>query len=293
MKKYATWIVTALVAIVALIFFLLQRFVWLPDSGEVLFDDPTQPLIKVHVLDVGQADAIIVELPGHQTMMIDIGTVDRMGQIDEYLSKLKVRKIDILVLSHLHSDHIGDIDSWIQSHDIGNIYVPPASNETVVNIKRMAVLKGIGVSEAKAGLSIIDEDGLSIDVLAPLRMYYNDENDYSIVIKVSYNNNKFLFTGDASSLSEKEMLAYDMDPDADVIKVAHHGAASSSCLEFLQAVTPKYAVISVGENNGYGLPSADVNQRLSDEGIKVYRTDLDGTVVFLGNGQRIAVRTDK
>ncbi len=290
MKKYGKWIAIALVVLIGLIFYVLQRFVWLPDGGEVLFDDPTQSLIKVHALDVGQADAIVIELPEHRTMMIDMGTADRMDQIDAYLSKLLVRKIDFMVLSHLHSDHIGDFDAWINNHDIGSLYMPAPNSTDGMNIKQQAIAKGVDVKEAKAGMVILDEDDLKIEILAPLREYYEDENDYSVVVKVTYINNKFLFMGDASSLSEKEMLVYGGDPDADVIKIAHHGAASSSSLEFLQAVSPDYAIISVGENNGYGLPSADTNKRLSDLGIKVFRTDLDGTIVFLGNGQRIAAR---
>jgi len=291
MKKHVKWIIGTIVALVALIFFVLQRFVWLPDGGDVLFDDPTQSLIKVHVLDVGQADAIIIELPEHRTMMIDIGTADRMDQIDAYLSKLMIRKIDILVLSHFHSDHIGDFDEWIHTHDVGRLFIPPVNNSEGTHIRECALEKGIEVKEARAGMSILNEDDLEIDVLAPLRAHYEDENDSSIVIKVTYINNRFLFTGDISSLSEKEMLAYGVDPDADVIKIAHHGASTSNSVEFLQAVSPDYAVISVGANNGYGLPSTEVNERLADLGIKVFRTDLDGTIVFLGNGQRIAART--
>ncbi len=290
MKKYVKWIIGAFVVLVALIFFVLQRFVWLPDGGDVLFDDPTQSLIKVHVLDVGQADAIIIELPEHRTMMIDIGTADRMDQIDAYLSKLMVRKIDFLVLSHFHSDHMGDFDEWIQTHDVGCLFVPPVYNSEGMHIKERALEKGVEIMEVRAGMSIINESDLQIDVLAPLRAQYEDENDSSIVVKVTYINNEFLFTGDISSLSEKEMLAYGADLDADMIKIAHHGASSSNSLEFLQAVSPDYAVISVGENNGYGLPSTEVNERLADLGIKVFRTDLDGTIVFLGNGQRIAAK---
>lgn len=291
MKKYGKWIAVSLVVLVGLIFFILQRFVWLPDDGEVLFDDPTQSLIKVHALDVGQADAIVIELPEHRTMMIDVGTADRMDQIDAYLSKLMVRKIDILVLSHFHSDHTGDFEEWIHEHDVGCLYIPSANSTKGRSIKEMALAKDIDVKEAQAGMTILNEDDLMIEVLAPLRSHYENENDSSVVVKVTYINNKFLFTGDASSLSEKEMLAYGVDPDADVIKIAHHGADSSSSMEFLQAVSPKYAIISVGENNGYGFPSADVNKRLADLDVKVFRTDRDGTVVFLGNGQRIAVRT--
>ena len=291
MKRYGKWIAVAIAALVGLIFFLLQRFVWLPDGGEVLFDDPTQPLIKVHALDVGQADAIVIELPEHRTMMIDIGTADRMDQVNAYLSKLMVRKIDILVLSHFHSDHVGDFEEWIHTHEVGALYVPVADSIEGRNIKELATAENIDVKEACAGMMILDESDLKIEVLAPLRAHYEDDNDSSIVVKVTYVNNKFLFTGDASTLSEKEMLAYGVDPDADVIKIAHHGSDSSSSLEFLEAVSPKYALISVGKDNGYDFPSAAVNKRLSDLKVRVFRTDQDGTVVFLGNGQRIAVRT--
>ena len=291
MKRHKKWIVAAFAALIGIIFFLLQRFVWLPDGGEVVFDDPTQPLIKVHALDVGQADAIVIELPEHRTMMIDIGTADRMDQINAYLSKLMIRKIDILVLSHFHSDHVGGFDEWIHTHEVGALYVPVTDSTEGRNIKELAMAENIDVKEACADMTILDESNLKIEILAPLRTHYEDENDSSVVVKVTYVNNKFLFTGDASTLSEREMLAYGVDPDADVIKIAHHGSDSSSSIEFLEAVSPKYALISVGEDNGYGFPSAQVNKRLADLKVEVFRTDQDGTVVFLGNGQRIAVRT--
>lgn len=291
MKTYRKWIAITLIVLVALSFFILQRFVWLSDGGKVIFDDPTQSLIKVHVLDVGQADAIVVELPQHRTMMIDIGTADCMDQINVYLSNLMIRKIDYMVFSHFHSDHIGDFNAWINKYDIENIYVPAVVNSVEGKaLKQKALEKDIEIREVSAGTVILNEDDLKIEVMAPLRPHYEDENDSSMVVKVSYVNNKFLFMGDASSLSEKEMLVYGADLDADVIKIAHHGAAESSSLKFLQAVSPNYAIVSVGENNNYGLPSAQTIKRLSDLDIKVFRTDQDGTIVFLGNGQRIAAR---
>lgn len=292
MKKYVTWIIAALIALITIIFFILQHFVWLPNNEELLFDDPTQSLIKVHILNVGQADAAIIELPGHRTMMIDIGAADSMNRIDAYLSSLMIRKIDFLVISHFHSDHMGNFDEWVDTHDIESLYIPSSTDEDSLRISRLAKEKGILVHQASMGTTILNENDLKIEILAPLHANYYNENDSSLVVKITYINNKYLFTGDASILSEQEMLVYGMDLDADVIKIAHHGGESSSSLDFLQAVSPQYAVISVGANNNYDMPSPSVSKRLSDLGIKTYRTDRDGTVTFWGNGQRIAVQTE-
>ncbi len=271
--------------------FILQQ----TGNGELVFDDPSQPYIKVHILDVGQAGAVLVEMPGHRAMMIDAGTNDQADKVKAFIEAHDIKKIDFVIGTHPHEDHIGGLDTVIESFDIGRIYMPNVATKEAAEADVLAVVaeKGLTIEKAQAGLVLLDEDGLKIEILAPIRSNYDDINTYSAVVKVTYINNTFLFTGDATAVSEMEMLLHEAELNADVLMVAHHGADTSTCKEFLDAVSPKYAVISVGENNRYGFPDAAVSERLDACNVQVYRTDKQGTVTFLGNGQRITVSTEK
>ena len=294
MKKYGKWIAAAVVLLMALLSFIIQK-VSSPygSDGTLVFDDPTQPYIKVHVLDVGQADAIIVELPGHRAMMIDAGTSDSFGEIKAYLDMLAIKKIDYMVGTHPHEDHIGSLRKIMGVFSIGKLYMPNVEDAPMQEIRLDAEERDIPVCDAKAGIVLLDEEDLRVEILAPNREAYEDMNDSSVVVKITYMNNRFLFAGDATMLSEKEMLLHQADLDADVLKIAHHGADTSTGDEFLAAVSPKYAIISLEENNHYGFPDPTVSERLAKNDVKVYRTDLNGTVIFFGNGQRIGVKTEK
>ncbi len=295
MKRNLKIIITVLVLAVLVVAFIVQQLTSADGNSEPVFDDPSYPYVKVHVIDVDQADAILVEMPGHRTMVIDAGTNDQADKVKVFIEKLSIKKIDYVIGTHPHEDHIGGLDTLIESFDIGRIYMPNVeeTDEAAADVLAAVTTKGLTVETAAAGVVILDEEDLKIEILAPIRDAYDDVNTYSSVVKLTYINNKFLFTGDATALSEKEMILYGADLDADVLKVAHHGADTSTCQAFLEAVSPKYAVISVGENNSYGFPSADVSKRLDAMDVRVYRTDTSGTVTFLGNGQRITVKTEK
>lgn len=294
MKKHGKWIVASVIFLLALLAFIMQKVSLPYDSdGMLVFDDPTQTYIKVHVLDVGHADAIIIELPGHRAMMIDVGTPDAFGKIKAYLDMLSIKKIDYMVGTHPHEDHIGSLSKIMDTFPIGELYVPNTEDASMHEICLDAIDRDIAVYYAKAGMTILDEDDIRVEILAPNREAYEDVNDLSVVVKITYLNNRFLFAGDATTLSEKEMLFHQADLDADVLKIAHHGADTSTGKDFLAAVSPKYAVISLEENNRYGFPDAAVSERLADSDVDVYRTDLNGTVIFFGNGQRIGVKTEK
>ncbi len=295
MKKKQKLVITVLVLAVLVVVFIVQQLTSSSGDDKFVFDDPSYPYVKVHVIDVGQADAILVEMPGHRTMMIDAGTNDQADKVKAFIEKLGIKKIDYVIGTHPHEDHIGGLDTVIESFNIGHIYMPKVRSAEVAADRLLSAVeaKGLTVETAEAGVVILDEEDLKIEILAPVTSEYDDENTYSAVVKLTYINNKFLFTSDATELSEKEMLLYGADLDADVLKVAHHGADTSTCQAFLDAVSPKYAVISVGENNSYGFPTADVSRRLDAMNVRVYRTDKSGTVTFLGNGQRITVKTEK
>jgi competence protein ComEC len=251
--------------------------------------EDTPGLMKVNFIDVGQGDSILVQLPDGRNMLVDAGTRDAGIKVIDYLKKAGIKKIDYLVATHPHEDHIGGMAAVIRGFNVGVIYMPKATHTTKTYIELLETIqsKGLKITAAEAGVKIIDTGGLSVLVLAPNSAACEDLNNYSVVINLTYGKIGFLLTGDALAQSEKEMLAKGTGLKADVLKVGHHGSYSSSSQGFLDAVNPKYAVISVGAGNDYGYPHDAALRRLS--GIQLYRTDLDGNVVFTTDGVGLRV----
>lgn len=245
-----------------------------------------------HYLDVGQADSIFVELPNQKSMLIDAGESSSSEKIIEYIKKLGYTKIDYVIGTHPHADHIGGLAKVIETFDIGSIFMPNviATSKTYENLLMTISNKNLKIKTGKAGVEIFSEEGLTATIVAPNSDKYSGYNNYSIVIKLIYGKTSYLFTGDAESLSEKEITA---DIDVDVLKVGHHGSDTSSSVEFLEKVTPEYAIISVGENNSYGHPSSLTLENLKKYTNEIYRTDLNGTITVASDGYNIAVETEK
>ena len=250
--------------------------------------------LKVHFLDVGQADSIFVQMANGQNMLVDAGNNDDGSTVVNYLRQAGVKQIDYLVGTHPHEDHIGGLDSVIQNFNIGKIYMPKVTTttKTFEDVLIAIKAKGLKITTAKAGVEIVNNDNLAAVLLAPNSDKYEDLNDYSAVIKITYNKVSFLLTGDAQEKSEVEMLSNSViSPKADVLKVGHHGSHSSTSPRFFKVVNPKYAVISLGAGNDYGHPHKETLQNLSK--VNVYRTDLNGNVIFTTDGQDIQVSTSK
>ncbi|MEA4895137.1 MAG: MBL fold metallo-hydrolase [Oscillospiraceae bacterium] len=244
----------------------------------------------VHFIDVGQGDSEFIELPSGKTMLIDAGESEYGNTVVNYIKNLGYSKIDYLVATHPHADHIGGMAKVVQSFSIGSIYMPFATTTTQTYSYLLSAIKsaGLTVTTAKAGVNMFNSNGLTADIIAPVGTGYDDLNNYSAVIKLTYKNNFFLFMGDAEELSEKEITT---SVKADVLKVGHHGSNSSTGQAFLGKVNPKYAVISVGEGNDYGHPAQTTLDKLSSIGATTYRTDKNGTVIFKSNGTDISVST--
>lgn len=251
--------------------------------------------LYVHFLDVGQGDCMLVQFPNGQNMMVDAGTNDSASTIIDYLRARSIGRLDYLVGTHPHEDHIGSLDSIIRDFPAGEILLPKATNNTRAFRDLLEVIagKGLQVTAAKAGMSILEEKGLSVKVLAPNSSSYEDLNNYSVVIKITYQDVSFLLEGDAEAESETEMLKSGADLRADVLKVAHHGSNSSTSSAFLNMVKPKYAVISVGAGNEYHHPHPTTLTRLQKAGVQILRTDERGTIVFSTDGKDIKVKTVK
>ena len=243
--------------------------------------------LKVHFIDVGQADCILIQ-SGSSNMLIDAGNRNDAAKIIQYLKKNKVSKIDILVATHPHEDHIGAIDEVIKTFDIGTIYASNAqtTTQTYKDFINAVKNKGLKLTNAVPGADF-GFGHTMCTILAPNNSKYDNLNNYSVVIKLVYENTSFLFTGDAESLSEGEILNKGYNISSDVLKIGHHGSTSSTSSAFLKKVNPKYAVISVGHGNDYGHPAASTLTKLNEIGAKVYRTDKNGTIVATSDGTKI------
>jgi competence protein ComEC len=244
-------------------------------------------LLKVHFIDVGDADCILVE-SDNKSMMIDAGNNDDSTIINEYVRKLGVNKIDVLVGTHFDEDHIGSMDSVIENFDVHKIYMPKLdiTNKDLEDVLLAIQEKGLQISEP------IPEETFNIGnssctILGPVSSGYEKSNNYSIVIKLSFGSTSFLFTGDAEKISEKEMMRRGFDLSADLLKLGHHGSISSTTKEFLERVNPKYAVLTSGRDNKYVHPHKRTMINLKDKGIKVYRTDESGTIIAESDGYNI------
>ena len=257
-------------------------------SGNDAFDGR----LSVHFLDVGQGDSIFIELPDGKTMLIDAGENYYGNGIISYINDCGYSEVDYLAATHPHADHIGSMAYIVRHMDIGEVFMPKvsANTKTYENLLEAVSDKGLKIKSAKAGLTIAENDDYKITVAAPSVIDSENLNNSSAVIKLSYKNNSFLFTGDAE---KEELSKIKTDISADVLKVGHHGSKTSTYSEFLDAVNPKYAVISVGKNNDYGHPHKNTLKLLSNYGITVFRTDKDKTVVFASDGDKISVNSGK
>ena len=252
-----------------------------------------EELLTVHFIDVGQADAALLVCDNH-AMLIDGGNVADSQLIYTYLEKQGIEYLDYIIATHAHEDHMGGLSAALVKAKVGAIYMPSvgSDSEFYLNFLEKAYEKGIKIQHPISGESV--QLGLaSVEFFIPKNDFGKDINNSSIVTKIIYQNTSFLFTGDAEEEEEHDILNQGYNLKADVLKVGHHGADTSSSDEFLHAVNPKYAVISVGENNAYGQPSENVLSRLGDMGVSVYRTDLQGDIVIQTDGSSISVSANK
>lgn len=248
--------------------------------------------LRVNYIDVGQGDSIFIQLPNKETMLIDAGEAYEADNVINYLNNLSIKKIDYVVGTHPHTDHIGGLEEVINTFDVGSIYMPKVSSnsKTFEDLLTTINNKGLKVKTAKSGVVVLDEDNLKLEFIAPNSDNYSNLNNYSAVLKLTYLDNTFLFMGDAETLSEDEITS---DVDADVIKVGHHGSDSSSSVEFVKKVSPEYAIIMVGEGNSYNHPYQSIIDRYKSVGAKVLRTDLDGNIICDSDGVDVTCRGDK
>lgn len=253
-------------------------------GSQIASDEDT---LVVRYFDVGQGDSILLQ-QGKYAMLIDSGTPDSKDTLLEYLKSLNVTKLQYFIGTHVHDDHIGGAAAVISNLTVNKVYFTKQTSTTAAfeNFIDAVSEKGLKLTVPKVGEKFKLGNAI-VTVVAPKGGDYSSENDFSIVVKVVYGNTSFLFTGDAGTASEKEMLKSGIDLSADVLKVGHHGSSSSSSAEFLDAVNPQYAVISVGKNNLYGFPTRSILDKLKKKHIAVYRTDCGGTVTAVSDGESV------
>ena len=251
---------------------------------------PASGTLSVHYLDVGQGDSIFIELPNKKCMLIDAGENMYGKSITEYITNLGYSKIDYLVATHPHADHIGSMAYVVNHNDIGEIYMPKVATTTKTYEKLLTAIsdKGLKVKSAKAGMNIVDDGDFSIDILAPVTIEEDDLNNCSIILKMNYKGDSFLFLGDAE---KKELETVTADMSAEVLKVGHHGSRTSTTKALLEEVNPKYAVISLGKGNSYGHPHKSTLELLDEFNVETYRTDQDGTIVISTEGSGVTIKT--
>lgn len=249
--------------------------------------------LAVHYIDVGQGDSIYIKTPNGEDILIDGGNKDG-SDVVSYLKKQKVNDIELMIATHPDADHIGGLDEVLKAFKVKSVYAPKVSHTTEAYKDFLNAVKAekVKIQSAKSGVDLKIK-GLTAKFVAPVKEYGKDLNNWSAVLYITYGKNTFLFTGDAEEQSEKDMLNSKQSLKADVLKVGHHGAKETTTDAFLNAVQPKYAVISVGAKNSYKHPTNEVLNRLNKVKATVYRTDKHGSIIISSDGKKITVKTEK
>lgn len=242
--------------------------------------------LEIYYLDVGQADSILIRHLDNN-VLIDAGNNADGKLLVEYFNSLGIKHFDYVIGTHAHEDHIGGMDDIIDSFDIDHFYMP----DVITTTKTFEdVVDSLSNKKVKFETPKIDSEFYLDDLKFAVLYVGNDKNDLnntSIVLKLTYGNTSYLFTGDATSEVENKIL--DKDLKSDVLKVGHHGSQYSLTAKFLKEVSPSYSIIQVGKNNDYGHPKDVALKKLDRLNSEIYRTDRDGTILLKSDGKGISI----
>ena len=246
--------------------------------------------LQVHFLDVGKADAILLRCEG-ESALLDAGTAASGERVVDYLLRMGVEELDYVIASHPDSDHTGGMAQVLGDLPVGELIVYPWPEAMVQSLEYRSLEKAaagaaVPVTEVGPG-DRLALGGASIQVLGPLREY-QEANDCSLVLRLEYGGFTALFCGDIENQAELDLVKSGQNLRADLLKVAHHGSAGSSSRRFLEAVSPRWAVVSVGPDNS-DLPREEALLRLEETGAAIYRTDTDGDLVFSWDGEQMGI----
>lgn len=303
----------ALLAILtfALIVFVNEKFIrwdFIPSSADIVhfFGGGGTPYVKplddeaaVYFIDVGQGDCELIRTK-NCNILIDCGEEENADEVIGFIRYSGVERLDYVIATHPHSDHIGGMYRILESFDVGMVIIPKIPRDIAPNTlfysKMLNTIKNRGINReySAAGKIYTLGENASLEIIAPLYDEYEELNNFSIVARLTHGANTFLFTGDAESLAELDILDNGIDVSADVLKVAHHGSAGANSRAYLEKVRPKIAVICVGSDNSYGHPHKEVLKRLAQVGCdEIYTTAADGNVVIISDGASLRVRTEE
>lgn len=262
-----------------------------------VFSLPEGHTVSVHFLDVGQGDSTLI-LAGETAVLIDAGERESGSLVCEYLKKSGVKKLDLVIATHPHADHIGGLPEVLESFETKACILPdipeahlPTTN-TFLRLLDTLETKEIDVTPAQAGQKIFLTEQIYLEILAPVGEYEN-LNNFSVVSRLVAGECSFLFMGDAEKEVEADLLSFGSKLKSDVLKLGHHGSSTSSSKDFLDAVRPEIAVASCGVQNSYGHPHKEVVSRLAKRNISLYRTDLDKNIVISCDGKELSVHTQQ
>ncbi len=253
--------------------------------------------VSVHFIDVGQGDSELIITPEYN-ILIDSGENENYTKVLNYLDSYNIDTLHYIIVTHPHSDHAGGMSYIIDEVTVKKIIMPDIKDEIIPTTSTYRRLissiekNNTEVIFANENLSFDLGDNTFIDILAPLKDY-DDLNNYSVVFKLTHGVNTFLFTGDIEKESENDILDNNTNVSARVLKVAHHGSSTSSKKSFLKAVGGEFAVIEVGAPNSYNHPNENTVKNLISQGYTIYRTDRNGNIVFVSDGESLEIITEK
>lgn len=252
--------------------------------------------VNVKFFDVGQGDCTLITANGKH-ILIDAGENDQADRVVKYLKKAGVKRIDVLIGTHPHSDHIGGLDAVVEQFEIGKVILPKLTEEqtpttkTYLDLLNAIADKGLKVTRAKPG-DVVEVGGGRLEIIGPVSEY-SDLNNVSVTARFVYDEISFWIAGDCSKEAETDLLDKKLVPRTNVYKVSHHGSNTASTERFLTALAPETCVISLAAGNSYGHPHQEVTKRFKKHGFKVYRTDLNGTVTAHTDGKTVKFTTEK
>ena len=248
--------------------------------------------LTVYFIDVGQGDCILVNVNDYN-LLIDSGPSSARKTLLDYLDTLSISRLDYVIATHPHEDHIGNMDALIRKYHIGKFLAPKVTSSTLTFENMVTALndKNLKISVISTGSNSINlgKEASIMFYTLPNTNIYDELNLYSPIIKLTYKNISFLFTGDAELKNEEFLIKNEINLRSHILKIGHHGSSSSTCEAFLNSVNPKVAIISVGSNNKYGHPAASTLNLLKNYHIKVYRTDLLGNIILKSDGSSFSV----